>query len=306
MNIYLFDNKSYPLDRALKKALKNGKMKFNCERLSLSFPHKSVVPLLASKAGGIVFLPPIWVDLVCVKAVQEIQTLAEPFETVICGPAPEPSDLIVAFNEGLSSYLESPLEADELKCVLSRTTARYKERLEQARKARLLEEYESNNLTLASSTERFVHDRLLAKALHDSLHRRGPLLENIVQVLLVSSSRAQRKKLEAFLKGANIAVKGVGSIKEAEEAAQTEKYAAIVSDSLLPDGEATALATRIRNSLDAEIPRFVVWTASPEKAKELLSPENAIDDVVLKPDPDAGMDSILLSIIIGLYQTKVG
>lgn len=304
MNIYLLDNDSHSLDGGLETALEQ--MGPTVEHVLLPSSHEDISSLMESKGGGVVFLPPIWVDLLCVKAVQEIQRLSKPFETIIYGPEPNPSDLIVAFNEGLSAYLKSPLDHEALKCILSRTTAHYNEKLEQERKAKLLEHCPTQTFPVTSHQERLVRDRLLAKALIDCRHRQGPMFEDAIRVLLVSSSSAQQKRLESYLKMADIKVKGVGSMEEAAQTAQTARYDAVVSDSVLPDGDAATLVNRIRHSVTSEIPRFIVWTASPEKATELLDPENHVDDVVLKPGRDAGMDSILLSIIMGVYHTKAG
>ncbi len=304
MNIYLLDNAEHCLDGGLESALKQAGS--NVEHVSLPSSHEDIVPLMEAKGAGIVFLPPMWVDLFSVKAVQEIQSLSVPFETVIYGPEPSPTELIVAFNEGLSAYLRTPLDDDELKRVLSRTTARYKEKLQQDQEAKLSENNGSQPPPESSYQQRVVRDRLLARALVDSRHRQGPMFEDTVSVLLVSSSNAQQRQLEAYLKKADIAVKSVGNTEEAAEAAQTARFDAIVSDSVLPDGDAATLINRMRNCLTSEIPRFIVWTSSPEKATELEEPENHIDEVVLKPSPDAGMDSILLSVIMGVYHTKAG
>ncbi|MFH1075385.1 MAG: hypothetical protein V1753_00850 [Pseudomonadota bacterium] len=303
MQIYFLDNDSYPLTPALEKGL--AQMGYHIEHLSLPSSHEDIGKLMHARHGGIVFIPAVWQDLACVKIVQEIGRLSEPFETVICGREPAASNLlVVAFNEGLCAYLVMPFDDDALKQTIARAKSRYAEKCEHIRKEQLIEKLESQRESLPSHIKHIIYDQLLARALQDALAQRGPFVENRVKVLLVMSSQAQRTRLEAFLKKANIEVTGARTMQEAKGAAEQTKFSAIVSDSVLPDGDAITLATLLLQSLRSEVPRFLVWTSSPDRAKELLAPESHIDDVIPKPDADAGMDSILLSIVVGLYQAK--
>ena len=119
MKIYLMQNDKDPLDKSLFDVL--GSMSIEFQALTLPDKHNDVPPLLNDLQGGVVFLPGIWKDLFCVKTVQEISHVQTPFETVIVDGTPEVSNLIVAFNEGLSAYLETPVTEERLQQIISRT-----------------------------------------------------------------------------------------------------------------------------------------------------------------------------------------
>ncbi len=51
------------------------------------------------------------------------------------------------------------------------------------------------------------------------------------------------------------------------------------------------------------MPHIIVWSSSPDKAADLLEPDNHIDELLLKPGPEAGTESILPSIISVIYRS---
>jgi DNA-binding response OmpR family regulator len=146
---------------------------------------------------------------------------------------------------------------------------------------------------------------MLAAAFVDAFYREGPFAERKIRVLSVSPSSAQQQLLQGYLNKLDIAVDRAGSIEEAVSALSAEKYQAVIASNVLPDGDAPLLSKRMRGVLKQDVPRLVVWTSNPENIFGLRDPEHKIDDVVLKPSADAGVESLLLSIIIGVYQTKV-
>jgi CheY-like chemotaxis protein len=302
MRLYLMDSSAHPLDGALAQSLTARDLSFT----TLALPdedHEKVRALLADREAGAVFLPDMWKDLACVKIIQEIRALPGPFETVIVGPAPEPSRLVVAFNEGLGAFLETPLSEQALGIVLNRLRGRLAERAVLARRLADLERRAvpgGGHPTEAMA----LRDQLLARAILDLRAQRGPLVEGGARVLLVLASQAQEKRLEGFLRHAGLDVDRAPNLVEAVSAVQARSYAAVVADGVLPDGTAVDLAARLRKTIKTGIPRFIVWTSSPERVPEFLRPESYVDEVVLKPSADAGMESILLSILAGLYQTS--
>ena len=118
MKTYLMQNDDHPLDVSVINALSS--MSIGFEVLTLPTNHNDVAPLLNDLEGGMVFLPGIWEDLFCVKIIREIFLMPTPFEMVIADATPEISNLIVAFNEGLSAYLETPVTEEKLQLTISR------------------------------------------------------------------------------------------------------------------------------------------------------------------------------------------
>ncbi|GMT42311.1 MAG: hypothetical protein IEMM0002_0722 [bacterium] len=127
MKAYLLQNSSHALDESLENELKLKQI--NVERVTLPTDHEDITGIFSTREMGIIFLPSIWEDLYCVKVIDEIQTLKIPFETVIVGSAPSVQNLVLAFNNGLTAYLDSPVENDKLNRVMPRVAQRLKKKL---------------------------------------------------------------------------------------------------------------------------------------------------------------------------------
>lgn len=302
MKIYLMDNKSHVLCPSLEKGLKS--LNNRVEHITLPKNHEEILIVFKEKEGGIVFLPQIWKDLLCVKIIREFQMLKTPFETVLVGSSPSISNLIVAFNNGLKVILETPIKEDKLSQAISRATQHLKQKMDQMETANRLSIYESGSMPHHYSPQLRERDQLLAHAILDIINQKGPLINGKVSILLVSTSKAQQKKLEGFLKSIGISVKEANGMEQALKAGAEKSFNVVISDTLLPDGDAVALANGLRKILKTKMPRFLVWSASPDKTSELLSPENHIDGVIIKPGPDAGIESILPSLLAGIYGTE--
>ena len=299
MHLYLMESATHRLDQALKNILATRNLPLS--ELDLAEDtHEAVRSLLIEREPGLVFMPAIWQDLFGVKTIQEIRMLPVLFETIMCGPAPEPSHLVVAFNEGVGAYLQTPATESAIDTTIRRLQKKLADRIAQAARLTEMEKYASGS-GLATA----LRDQMIARALLDLRGGRGPLLDGNAHVLMALASKAQAGHLDAFLKQAGFGVDHAPSIADALKLTQTKAYVALIADGVLPDGSAVDLAIKMRKSLKLQIPRVIVWTSSPERHKDFLKPGNYIDEVVLKPSPDAGMESILISIIMGLYQNAM-
>ncbi len=299
MKTYLMQNDDYPLDVSLINSLDSISIKF--ETIPLPGNHNEVAPLLRELEGGIVFFPAIWEDLACVKMVQEISVLSTPFETVIVDVAPEASNLAVAFNEGLSAYLEKPVTNEKLKTTVSRARSGLEKRISHIATEQRLANLASQSVPINQSRPMTIRDQHLGKAFIDVANKTGPLFKNEVKVLLVSSSSVQQKQLEATLKAIGVSTTNTGNIEEAIQVSGKKAFVVVISDGVLPDGDAISLANRLRKT-SKRMPHIIVWSSSPEKAATFLKPENHIDEVLMKPDPETGIESILPSIIAVVYR----
>ncbi len=299
MKTYLMQNDDYPLHVSLLDTLEAMDIEF--QTLSLPADHHDLSALFNGLEGGLIFLPAVWKDLFCVKLVQEASLLPVPFETIITDVAPDVSNLIVAFNEGLSAYLETPVKEEQLQLTISRAQSRFEQKISQISTARRLFEMTSEADSFSRSRAMLVRNRYLGKAFVDLANKTGPLFESKVEVLLVSSSPVQQKQLDLLLKALGIATTATGNIKEAIDTARRKEFAVVISDSVLPDGDAVMLADRLRK-ISKRMPHIIVWSSSPEKAAALLKPENRIDEVIMKPAPETGIESILPAIIAVIYR----
>ncbi len=303
MHTYLLHNGKHPLDAGLADGLK--KRSLHAEKIDLPENHEEMPALFGTREAGIIFMPPVWEDLFCVKMINEIQTLKVPFEVILVGEPPTVPNLIVAFNNGLAGYLETPVDDDKLGHAVSRAASRLRSKAEISKIKIRLAGFESGSAAKSYSPPQVERDQLLARAFLDFMHQRGPIHDGEVKILLVSSSAAQEKKLENFLSNLGMKVKTAADIAEAVRLAASSSYTLIISDGELPDGNAIELASRLRKALKKQIPGFLVWSSSPDKVPALLNPDNHIDDVLLKPGPGAGIESILPSIVNGIYQTRL-
>ncbi len=301
MNIYLLDNAENPLDKTLEAALEAAEVSF--DRLALPTSHGAVRELVKAREGGTVLLPALWQDLLCVKIVNEIEALDMPFVTVVVGPLPSTENLVSAFNSGLTAVLETPVESTRLDQILKRVQERFNGKVKQARLIHILQEREAMATNAMLAPQMVVRDQYLGHAFKQIIRGKGALCDGTVRVLLVSSSSSQERKLDELLSAIGMTVARASSIEEAEKCVKEAVCSVIVSDSILRDGDAPKLALMLRNTLSADIPRLIVWSSSPEKAPALLSPENHIDAVVIKPGPKAGVESILPTILTEVMRT---
>ena len=299
MKTYLLQNDDNVLDESLFNVLNSMSIEF--ETLTLSSNHQEINPLFNKLEGGIVFLPAMWKDLFCVKVVQEISLIPTSFETIIVDTAPEISDLIVAFNEGLSAYLETPITEEKFQLTISRVRSRFEDKIAQLSTTRRLSGLSAQSISLNTSQAVIARNQYLGRAFIDMVKQTGPLFENKIEVLLVSSSSVQQKQMESVLKAIGISTIKAGSIEEAVQIAEKNEFPVVISDNFLPDGDAIELANRIRK-ISKQMPHIIVWSSSPDKAATLLKPENHIDEVLLKPGPEVGIETILPSIIAVIYR----
>lgn len=302
MKAYLLSDKKSKFDKDIEGTLKM--LEFELEVVDLPEDHEEVYEYFQDKEGGLIFIQAVWQDLYCVKVVQEIVRLRGSFEAIIVGAKPKIPDLTVAFNNGLTAYLTTPLDTQELKQVIARASAKLKEKSDKDLLAIRLAQYESSGKVQSIFNQTSERDLLLAKAFVDFFKQRGPIVSGETHILLVGSSGAQKKKLESFLKQLNIHIDSTVDIKSGVDLALKGKFQLIISDNVLPDGSAIEMISELRAKVKGELPRFIVWSSSPEKYAELVNPETHIDDVITKPGPGVGIETVLPAIIAAIYSAE--
>ena len=301
MNVYLLSHDRYALDPSLLALVRASGL----QQETISYPdnHEDIATLFAGREGGIVFLPASWADLMSVKILQELECLGIPFESIMVGPVPETRQLIMAFNEGMTAYLPTPVRKEEFDLALRRAVLRFEKRnqdLYELSRLRLLEQQNAGEQG-GAMVNQSARNYFLGKAFVDTVNRTGPINKGEVEILFVSSSSAQRGQLEQLLKVIGIHVNECHTIAEAKKKVANTGVAVIISDNILSDGSATQLSREIRK-VCTKIPKLIVWSSNPEKIPELLKPENFIDEVILKTALDKGAESLLPSILAWIYQ----
>lgn len=260
-------------------------------------------PLGDEEGPAIVLLPAVWKDLFSVKLLQRLKSLPGVFEVVLYGKAPRLAELCVAFNEGVAYFLTAPPTPDLARQALSRAARNVARRLDALRIKQALETESAEEGELEQTLrEQQARDQLIAKAFLDICSHSGPFVERTAKVLVVSTSIAQLKRLEAYLKPLGVEIVHAASAAAALEQAKGGSFAVVVSDNVLPDGAATELAAKLKAVVSGAVPTFIVWTSSRENKKLLLDPKYFIDAVTLKPEGSAGMDSLLLELVAGVYR----
>lgn len=303
MYTYLLHSAKYPADAGLLDGLKNRHL--HTESIELPDDHEEMLTLFGTREAGIIFMPPVWEDLFCVKMLDEIQMLKVPFEVILVGELPVVPNLIVAFNNGLGSYLETPIDGDKLGHAISRATSKLRKKAEELRIKLRLSEFESGSAPNYHTPLQVERDQILAHAFLDFMYQRGPIHDGEVKILVVSTSTAQEHKLEKFLDNLGMKIETATDIASAVKLTASSNYSIIISDGILPDGDAIELVKQLRKTLKEQMPKFLVWSSSPDRVPALLNPDNHIDDVLMKPGPGTGIESILPSIVNGIYQTRL-
>ena len=299
MKTYLMYNDDHVLDETLFNFLDSTGVHY--DGVLLPAEHHEVGPILSDLEGGAVFLPAKWKDLFCVKVIQEISLMTMPFETVLVDRAPEISNLIVAFNEGLSGFLETPVTEEKFAVMISRIKSRYEDKVSHLSGVQRPAGLSSQSTSINGSHSMNVRNQHLGMAFIDIANQTGPLFEKEVEVLVVSSSSVQLKQLEGTLKKIGITSTKSGSIEETTQIVEKKEFPVVVSDSFLPDGDAVTLADNLKKT-SKSMPHIIVWSASPDKAVHLVKPENHIGEVLIKRGPESGTESLLPSIISVIYE----
>lgn len=303
MNAYFIASGKYRPDPSLAALLEPHEI--TAEEVEIGQDAEAVIALFKNRDPGIVFIPPVWDDLFCVKVINNFETLRTPFETVIAGQQPIVPNLVAAYNAGLAAFVELPVNADLFQQAMIRCRARMEKKMAALVAGNRLRAYERDAAPNLFSPQILERDQLLAQAFMDLVQRRGPLLANSVRLLLVSSSEAQRQRFGTFLRSIGLQIATANDMREALRAVENGgPFAIVISDNILPDGDAFGLVNAMRKSLKDKMPRFIVMTGSPDKAYDLLRPESHIDDVIVKPGPGHGIEMILPAIISGIYQVR--
>ena len=249
--------------------------------------HDELPKLFEKKQLGIVLLSITWDDLLCVKMVEEIASMERPFESVIISDLPNPEKLAAAFNRGLSGFLTKPLKQQETRMVLQRASRRIEDSL-----GRMKPSNDGPHSVVDP-----LRDQLIGSAILKWLDGKEALpFDKSLKALVIASSEVQGSALVSLLKKLGLSAFRCKSAAEARTCLDGQDYELVISDCQLPDGTALDVSAYIRQIKRRRIPRFIVWTSSPQLIPKLLQPEAHIDSIMRKPPSDCGLASLLPTI----------
>ena len=297
MHLYLLSCPGHIPDESMRIFLKEKSLAY--EEVEFAGDHAQIAALFSQRPGGIVFLPAMWEDLLCVKVVQEIGLLPGFFEAVVIGGTPDLEHLTVLFNEGVGGYLMSPVDERLCQAMITRLGERLKRRRETAALSERVLELETRLATSAGAAADRQQHRILGKAYLDLKNQAGPFAKDM-EVLLISTSQVQRERMKGVLKALGMEVITAESIQDALERLRERPIPIVISDNILPDGDGLQLARSIRQSSEW-MPKVIILSSSAEKMRQLLQPGNYIDEVVLKTIFEAGPESVIPPVVKMMY-----
>ncbi len=99
MKTYLLQNAGHSIDESVSRVLDS--MSIGFDRVDLPYDHEEIIDLFKTLEAGIVILPSVWEDLLCVKILQEVTALKAPFEEASIVPLYPPLQTTNPFSPSL-------------------------------------------------------------------------------------------------------------------------------------------------------------------------------------------------------------
>jgi DNA-binding NtrC family response regulator len=292
MNVFVMQNQRNRVDESVLDIVTEVADVF----LSMDLPenHNDIQMMLGTHPGGIVVMPAIWEDLLVVKLVQQIMLLDKPYKTIAVGTCNDIASLATAFNEGLSAFITIPAETgvivNSIKRVVSQQNLRVNE-LRLMKKNSSVNSYSAHEVFSEKKNYSF-REKLVGKLLIQLAEGLNPFKANATSLMNITTSVARQNQFSRLFDTMGFQTTPAATIREALELAGKKEFSVVVSDAVLTDGKISELTSGLKN-VCRRMPYIIVLSSSPEKADELLTPENCIDEVVMKPVPDSGIESVL-------------
>jgi CheY-like chemotaxis protein len=244
------------------------------------------------KKSSALFLPYGELDCQGVKRIQISNLSQTPHVTCLYGEhLPSASFISLAFREGANDVIALDTGNDGLRNQVQRTwrclrELRAKKTTESEREqvASARREIASKDRELARMQERYLGMVRSAVAI-----AQGSLsLEKIrPRLLIASGSDAQAESAKSLASALFFEVEQVTSGAEALAASAKTKFQVILTDSRLPDMDATTLAEKLQTLPKERAVQVVVWSSDEDAEKALLVPGQGFFDCIRKRTDDA-------------------
>jgi DNA-binding response OmpR family regulator len=269
--------------------------------LSLS----EAVDAAAELAPELLVLDYVERDALSVKTMQQAREKAEFLKCifVLAGEA-DRDHLIMAMNEGASALATSPVKETSFLNYVNRALSarrREMETAEEAERCRRLVDQERN-----CSLEQTAEIALLKRRLKNSDRLVNHLLatlgadRNHWTVLLVSDSAYQLDRFRKPLEDHNFTVTTAADGQAGLEKAQAERPRIIVSDLEMPGLNGLQLCKAVKNDASLNPNHFIIATADEGRINEIMRPENAVDDCLVKPKNPEDFQAFIARIGLGV------
>ncbi|MFH1134482.1 MAG: response regulator [Pseudomonadota bacterium] len=258
---------------------------------------------VAAAKADLVVMDYLAEDAFSVKVMQGVRTENPFIGFIFLMPAnAEREHMILALNEGASALLSRPLRPAALVNYVNRSLVSRKEaitRLEEVERCQTLIEREKScvmgQAETLSDQKRLL--RNLCRLVDGLLYG---LPDNNRKVLVVSDSAYQVDLFRRHLEERRFQVLTAADGEKGLEAAKAEKPRIIVSDLEMPGLGGLEFCRAVKN-LDYLAPNyFVICTANENKVKAVMSPENKVDDCLVKPGRVEDFQEFVARVALGL------
>jgi len=274
--------------------------------VDFSDPPETWAERIAARDPDLVLMDLIAEDAWSVKVMQSALD-RNPFLKFIFlldGPV-DPPHLTLAFNEGAAAVLSRPIKLESLRLntqrALTRQRAERTDAQEIERCRQLIDREKScsaeqgvelsRQKRLLQTSYRLIN-RLLMESASPARTKRP--------VLLVSDSAFQLDLFRQHLEKAGFEVTAAADGQAGLEAAKKERPKVIVSDLEMPGLTGLELCRAVKNAPGLSAVHFIICTANQDKIETVLSPENKVDDCLVKPSRPEEFEEFIARTALGL------
>lgn len=266
---------------------------------------QDLVDLIINQDAALVIMDFFLEDALSVKVMQSVRD-RQPFTKFIfvLDDKTTAEDMTHAMNEGASALLPLPLTIEAATHHINRSVLnRNKEKAaaeELDRSRRLINTEDSRTEKIVSELARTK--RLLSlnyRLINRLLAQRAPGGKK-KKLLLVSDSAYQLDRLRSSLESADFKIVSAKDGNEGLKTARAEKPDIIVSDLEMPGLSGVELCKAVKEEEGLSNSYFVICTANGEKIEQVLSPENKVDDCLLKPGRAEEFDEFTARVALGI------
>jgi CheY-like chemotaxis protein len=211
--------------------------------------------------------------------------------------------LVLAVNEGAGALLTIPIREEALLNYVNRAlTQRKAEKAQEEQLARCeqLMAKERNGAAEQSAElsqlkrSQSLNHRLINHLLATTTARKKP------KVLLVSDSTYQLDLFRKHLEDLNFQVATAADGAQGLEKARQEHPRIIVSDLEMPGLNGIELCLAVKNDETMGPNHFIICTANEGRIREVLKPENKVDDCLVKPGKGDEFQAFTARVALGL------
>jgi DNA-binding response OmpR family regulator len=269
-------------------------------------PAETLVREAAAHQPDLIVADLVTDDAVSVKAMQRVSG-TDPFVKFLFLTPPDVdlAHAVMAMNEGAAALLASPADPGALghyaKRAVKKGEYERKGDEEVRRFQRQVEKEKSCSLEQAQEITDLKRRLTSAYRLINHLTAVADVKPK-PKVLLVSDSAYQVDRFRKALESHNFDVVTAGDGEEGLEKARTHKPRIVVSDLEMPKKNGLELCRDVKNDETLIPNHFIIATANADKINAVMTPENKVDDCLVKPSREEDFQEFVARVAMGLIQ----